>query len=208
MKNVTRVKLILGCVGFFSLSTEASGIEVSSKPPAPAGGVDAEPIKNPDALRSDVSPGVVETLRRLHADNLREIEMGKMAEQKGTLPETRAFGRTVVLDHTTIDAKVMALLKLRSPAEAGLSVNATSDGHSMDNFKDQHGVAWDLAFAKMMSAGHAQVVQLIRAGRNGISDKQFTSMLSSFLPTLKKHQSAALKIQAKSAKLMSVSDVR
>src|SRR5215831_13884111 len=61
------------------------------------------------ARAADVNSADV--LKKLHESNQKEIEMGKLAEQKGQSKEIKSFGKMLVKDHTAADKKVTALAK-------------------------------------------------------------------------------------------------
>ena len=57
------------------------------------------------------SAQTAEVLSKLHHSNQMEVAAGKLAQEKGQSKDVKAFGKTLVTDHSAADKKVMALAK-------------------------------------------------------------------------------------------------
>src|SRR4051794_38566320 len=62
------------------------------------------------ALAADAPPAA-DVLTKLHESNLKEIEMGKIAQKNGQSKEVKSYGKMLVKDHTAADSKVKQLAK-------------------------------------------------------------------------------------------------
>lgn len=85
---------------------QTTAIDATS--PARAG----DPNRPVDAALVGVS-GDSRILSLLHAKNEKEIEMGRLAQSKGTSPEIRAYGAELVKDHTEADRQLQSLASSR-----------------------------------------------------------------------------------------------
>lgn len=134
------------------------------------------------------APATKDVLMKVHQTNHKEIEMGKLAEKKGTSKEVKEFGKMLVKDHTAAEQKVMSLAK-KEKLDLGKVEPSTSDMASMAK-----GAEFDAHFGKMMLDDHKKDVSELTDARDNTKDEALREFLTGILPTLKKHQSEAEKI--------------
>jgi putative membrane protein len=140
---------------------------------------------------ADDAPQPSEVLSKLHESNVKEVEMGKLAQKNGQSKEVKAFGKTLVDDHTAADKKVKALAKKEK-------VELSDTKPEMEH--DMSGADFDAKFAKSMLDDHQKDVEEVRKARDATNDPQLKALLSQLLPTLEKHQETARKLTEKSEK--------
>jgi putative membrane protein len=146
------------------------------------------------AARADDPPTTAQVLGKVHQSNLKEIQMGKMAQDHGLSKEVKNFGKALVKDHSAADKKVG---KLAKDEKVDLAANTPPTDAKMD---DVHtGAAFDNAFAKSMLDDHDKDVAEVTAARDATTDPKLKRLLTDILPVLKKHQATAQKLVDASA---------
>jgi putative membrane protein len=138
---------------------------------------------------ADDAPAPAEVLNKLHQSNVTEIEMGKLAQKNGQSKDVKAFGKTLVTDHTAADKKVKALAKKEK-------VELTDIKPEMEH-GDLSGPEFDTKFAKSMLEDHEKDVEEVRKARDNTTDPQLKALLSELLPTLENHKDTARKLTEK-----------
>ena len=112
--------------------------------------------------------------------------MGKLAQKNGQSKEVKAFGSTLVKDHTAADKKVKALAKQQK-------VDLPTDTPPM-NHDHMAGDDFDAKFAKAMLDDHKKDVSEATAARDSTTDEKLKKLLTELVPTLQKHQETAQKL--------------
>jgi len=137
----------------------------------------------------DKQPDTAEVLGKLHASNQKEIEMGKLAQKNGQSKDVKAYGKTLVKDHTDADKKVTALAKRQNVYLANATPTVKSD---MEHIPA--GAGFDAAFAKSMVDDHQKDIAEVKTARDQTNDKDLKNLLGQLLPTLEKHEDTAARL--------------
>jgi len=152
-----------------------------------------------------LSPGAfakmtnADVLNDLHKANLKEIQMGQMAESNGASDDMKAYGKMLASDHKEADQKVM-----ESASKAGIQLKADEPG-TMDNMKmksmqSKTGADFDKQFAKAMVADHKKDIAKMQDAQNDPSVSQDVKQLvTDVLPKLQKHLDTAQKLSGEQA---------
>jgi len=163
---------------------------------APAGampGFDRTPAQTQSAAAAGgakLSKADLEVLQKLHAANQTEIQMGKMARERGAAKDVKSFGDRLVSDHTASDKKLADVLKKHGATLADLAMTTSNDS-SHDVTVDKTGVEFDRAFAAQMADDHKKAIELVETARRSTSDGELRSFLDQLLPTLRAHEATA-----------------
>jgi putative membrane protein len=145
------------------------------------------------ALAADAPP-TADVLGKLHRSNLKEIEMGKMAESHGQSKDVKKFGKMLADDHTAADKKVSQLAKEEK-------IDLTSNTPAAETAeKMPMGAEFDAAFAKSMLEDHNKDVNEAKTVQGATSDPKLKSLLNDIVPVLEKHQRTAQKLVDKVGK--------
>jgi putative membrane protein len=139
------------------------------------------------------APSTSEVLAKLHRSNLKEIQMGQMAKDHGTLKEVKAYGETLVKDHTEADGKVSKLAKEKN-------IDLTVNSLPVEQTNMPMGAGFDAAFARDMVEDHKKDIAEVEAAKSKTRDAQLKKLLEGLLPVLKKHESIAQKLVAQTSK--------
>jgi putative membrane protein len=138
-------------------------------------------------------PSTAEVLGKLHRSNLKEIHMGQMAKDHGTLEDVKAFGATLVKDHTEADTKVAKLAKEKN-------IDLTVNSVPVERSNMPMGAGFDAAFARDMVQDHRKDVAEVEEARARTKDPQLKALLDGLLPVLKKHETIAQKLVQQTSK--------
>jgi putative membrane protein len=128
--------------------------------------------------------------------NYAEVEMGKLAQQKGQSDAVKSYGQMLVTDHSAANEKAIAAAKdMGMTPPTGPSSKQKADH---DKMAKMSGADFDRSFARDMVADHKKD---IKAYQEAASKKDAAGQYASqSLPTLQKHLQAAEQLeQGKSA---------
>lgn len=134
-------------------------------------------------------PATADVLGKLHLSNQKEIEMGKQAQKNGQSKDVKAFGKTLVKDHTAADKKVAALAKKEK-----IDLAASTPSAKDDMPAPAAGPDFDGKFGQMMLDDHKKDIGEATDAQNATTDDQLKKLITDILPTLQKHQELAQKI--------------
>ena len=123
--------------------------------------------------------------------NLAEIQVGKLAQQKGQSEDVKSFGQMLVSDHSDANQKAMQVaneLGVTPPNEPNAKQKAT-----YDRLSKLTGAAFDRQFAKGMVADHKKDIKAFeKESKKNDAAGQFAQQT---LPVLQKHLQTAESLQ-------------
>lgn len=158
------------------------------------------PVPNSPAsaeLHADVEATnvVAAAFAKVHHVNMMEIEMGKLAMEKGQSKIVRDYGERLMRDHQVNDRKLMAFAEDRnipvdrssvlSPEEAAKD-RATSDSLRSALLED-----FDRLFLAKMVEGHAKTVQELSGAIEGMPNGAPRAYLAKVRPIISQHEKLA-----------------
>jgi len=128
---------------------------------------------------------------------MEEVELGRLATQKGSSDAVKQFGQKMVDDHSAANAELTELAKSKS-----LSVPAELDAkHKAEvaKFSKLSGAAFDKAYSKAMLDDHNKDVAAFEQQSVSGTDPDLKAFAAKTLPTLKTHLEMAKALNAKPA---------
>ena len=131
-------------------------------------------------------------LGKLHHANQMEIEMGRLAMQRGEMIGVTSFGQTLIVDHTAVDERVVALA-MRERIDLTAATPAMTDDN-MAKLKTLKGMQFDKAFARAMLEDHTKDLDEAKAVKDKTTDVQLKALLVTTIPVLEKHRDIAQKL--------------
>lgn len=114
-----------------------------------------------------------------------EVQMGKLAAEKGLSPRVKSFGEMMVKDHTEANDKLKGIatsLNIALPDSAGNDAMM-----EMDKLKKASGKDFDKTYVNMMLDDHKKDIAEFRKCADNCSDSSIKAFAASTLPTLEKH---------------------
>ena len=136
---------------------------------------------------------------------LAEVQLGKLAAERGSNPDVKAFGQMMVKDHTQAANElkpIAAELKVQQPAQLDQKHKDLSD-----KLSKLQGNEFDREYINAMVSGHEEVAAKVRArvehktaspdAAAGSGEQKLTQWATMVLPTVQKHLERAREIQKK-----------
>jgi len=125
--------------------------------------------------------------------DLKEIEVGKLAQQKGTDPEVKAFGKMLVDDHTKSSGEVKTLAGRKN---ISLPLVVSEKGKEKYNeLNEKSGLDFDKKFADMMVDGHKKALENAEKASEKAADEEIRVWAANKIPTLTAHLEHAEKLK-------------
>ena len=129
-----------------------------------------------------------------------DIDAGKLAESKGGTAEVKAFGKSMVTDHSAVNKQATDLakkLKL-TPEDNATSKSLKAGGETnLADLKKLKGAAFDKAYIDHEVAYHEQVIDAIKTTLiPNAKNAELKALLQSGLPLFEGHLEHAKQIQA------------
>lgn len=118
--------------------------------------------------------------------DLMEIEIGKLAQSKGTAQGVKDFGKMLVDEHTksAADTKPFA-----EKLNVSLPLSITEKGQERYNElnKEAKGKDFDRKFADMMVKGHEDALEKMKKAADDANDSDVRAWAAGMVPTLAAH---------------------
>ena len=129
-----------------------------------------------------------------------DIDAGKLAQQKGSSAEVKAFGKQMVTDHTGVNKQASALAaKLKVTPEDNATSRSLKDGgeKNLANLKSLKGEAFDKAYVDNEVAYHQAVLDALdKTLVPGAKNEELKALLVKVRPAFVAHLEHAKKIQS------------
>jgi putative membrane protein len=126
---------------------------------------------------------------------LAEVELGRLAAQKGQSADVKRFGQRMVSDHSKANAELKKLA-----ASKGITLPAQMNAEQMaehDKLAKLSGPEFDREYMTLMVEDHDKDVAAFQEEAKDGSDPDIKSFAAKTLPTLQEHQRMAKEIKAK-----------
>jgi len=129
------------------------------------------------------------------AGGMAEIELGKLAADKATNADVKAFGQRMVDDHGKANDELKALA-----SQKGVTLPAAPDPAAKavhDRLSKLSGAAFDKAYMQDMVKDHDKDVAAFKHASTSAADPDLKAWAAKTLPTLQEHQTQAKSINTK-----------
>jgi putative membrane protein len=191
-----------GCGTSQNQATIATARVASSPEAAPSSTRQAR--SKPSTMRPRITPvaptelSTAIVLSQIHQTNLMEIALGKMAQEKASTDEVRAYADQLVLDHTNVDQMAVAMAQQRG-AHLQNGAEAARDGPHQSalekqlewKLKSASGLDFDRLFLQETSADHERLIRKLEQDRQDASDDELEALIDKVMPILEQHQQLA-----------------
>lgn len=138
----------------------------------------ASPMMSP---RMDANAFAIEVAQ----NNMAEIELGRLATQKGQNPQVKQFAQRLIADHTRAgnELKLVATDKnITLPTEV-----RPEQKENHDRMSRLSGAEFDRAFMEAMVQSHDRSVNTFQDQANNGTDAEIKAFATKTLPTLQEH---------------------
>ncbi|HTR51580.1 MAG TPA: DUF4142 domain-containing protein [Kofleriaceae bacterium] len=164
------------------------------------------PAASADPGRAKLVDAELQTLAHIHRVNQLEIEMGRLAEKKGTTPGIKAYGGMIVRDHTANDRDALALAKRHGQAiPKEIATNESDraqmkdDDEMVDKLKSENGADFDRDFLAAAVTGHERELARSDTAIGQAQAVDLQTFLKDMKPVLQHHLDAARDLQKANA---------
>jgi putative membrane protein len=137
-------------------------------------------------------------LSQMHQTNLMEIELGKLAREKASSSEVRAYADQLIQDHTNVDRMVVDMAQesgtdLKNGAEAHQAIRHESarEKELERKLKTAQGADFDRLFLKETSADHDKLIGKLQQDKQNTSDEELETLIEKVIPVLEQHRELA-----------------
>lgn len=116
---------------------------------------------------------------------LAEVQLGKIAQDKGSSPKVKEFAKMMVADHTKANDELKKLAESKNitlPTAAGEEMQKATADISAKNGND-----FDKAYIAQMVKDHEKTVKLFEDGQKNVKDAEMKAFIGKTLPVLKTH---------------------
>jgi putative membrane protein len=124
--------------------------------------------------------------------NMAEVELGKLAEQKGTRDDVKQFGRRMVADHTKANEQLKTLAQSESipwPADMDAKHKET-----IQRLSKLSGAAFDKAYMQQMVQDHTEKIAKLRSVAPTVKDPEIKAWVERASATPQEHLKLAQSI--------------
>ena len=130
-------------------------------------------------------------MTRAMQTNLAEVQMGKLAQEKGSTQQVKSFGQMLTKDHQANQQKANQIAKQTgvTPPTSPSAVQKSD----YDRLSKLSGAAFDRQFAAMMMDGHRNAINEFR--REARMKDAVGEYAKQTLPTLEKHLREAERLE-------------
>ena len=146
---------------------------------------------NAAAVRAEINTDLP-FLQTAASANLMEIQLGQLAQTKGSNNAVKQFGKRMVTDHTRLEQQVSSLT-----SRNGVSLNPSLNSEAQSNvsqLQNLSGDQFDKAYMSMMIQGHQKDVIDFQSQSQSANSSQVRQLASNALPTLRQHLTLAQQV--------------
>ena len=133
------------------------------------------------------------------AINMEEIELGNLAQTRGTVNHVKEMGEMMVKEHNSANAELTALAAKK---QITIPTSLTDKGMSSSKkLMDIKGSKFDKEYADMMVSGHKDAIAEFEKASTNALDADIRNWAISMLPALRKHLDHAMTCQKECEKM-------
>ncbi len=141
--------------------------------------------KPADKDKSEKAFDDAEFVKKAASGGMLEVELGKLAAEKGTMPEVKKFGAMMVKDHTKANEELMKVAKANKMAVPEKMME--KDMKMVAKFKKLKGAEFDKAYVMDMVEDHEMDVKEFMMASKEAKNAELSDFATKTLPTLKEH---------------------
>jgi putative membrane protein len=117
--------------------------------------------------------------------NLEEIQLGQLAQQKGSIADVKELGKMMVQAHTKSLKEVRAIAQTKQVTVPDSATAKAQDAYAMLNAKS--GNDFDKAYCQLMVDGHKDAIKKFEKVSADSRDGEIKDWATTMLPDLRKH---------------------
>jgi len=137
-------------------------------------------------------------LSQMHQADLTEVKLGKMAAEKASTDEVRAYANQLVRDHMSVDQMVVAMahesgtdLQNSAPARRAARHEAAQEKKLERKMESAKGPDFDRFFLRQELSDHDKLIRTLQQDREDTSDDQLEALIDKTMPILEQQKKLA-----------------
>lgn len=131
---------------------------------------------------------------KIHQTNQMEIQLGRLAQRKGSTGSVKRYGLLLERDHRLGDKDAMNVAADENLRVEALPMSA-EDRAAMAKLQALDGRAFDAAFLKAMDEGHKKAIALLDTAQDRTGDPRVDRLVGRLLPILRQHRELSQHLQ-------------
>lgn len=200
MKNISQFKTTMLQSAFVAAAfLGASSCTESQKQQKPEDTKEVAEERNEAKFNTAKSEKDAQFLVNAAEINMEEIKLGELAQQKGTMADTKTLGKMMVDDHTKALGELTALAKKKSVSLPAAATNKAEDAYKKLN--DTKANKFDKEYADMMVSGHKDAISAFEKASAECTDVDIKQWATTMLPGLRTHLDHSVMCQKKCEKM-------
>lgn len=143
------------------------------------------PASPPAATAKSQSAPLASFAREAANGGMSEVELGRLAVERGTSPAVKAFGQQMVDDHSKANVELQTIA-----GQAGVTLPGQIDAKEKATYarlSALSGAAFDHAYIDDMIQDHKADIAAFEKASHASSDSPFKKFAADKLPTLREH---------------------
>lgn len=146
------------------------------------------------ASASPAKQNTAMVLSQIHQTNLTEIALGRIAQDRASMSEVRAYADQLVQDHTNADETVVAMAqKSGMQLQNGVAAHqrAVQEKLLVQRLKAASGADFDRLFLQQADSDHQKLIRKLQKDREDTSDDELEALIDKMVPIFEQHQELA-----------------
>jgi len=139
---------------------------------------------------------VIDFINEATAKGLAEIQTGRLALDKSTAPDIKAFAQQMIDDHTQAN-HMLADIARQKNLEIETEKQLVDKAKAMV-LRVRSGESFDLAYVNNQIAAHQQTIELFQRTNSSIRDTDIKDFIATLLPKLQQHLRVAQQLRVPS----------
>lgn len=183
--------------------------QVTSRSPAPRKTMNKEPVGEmydgnapfpADPAVNVANLADVDLISRFHLANVRQIELGRLAQERGSSEWVRSLGRRIAMDNQYADRRLM---KLTRRLELAVPGNGAGAGPSYDHLETASldnltGNEFDRELVSRIISAQEEKLQMLRGAEQSMAkDSRLRELVVRFIPITEQHGQVAQNVSSK-----------
>jgi putative membrane protein len=132
-------------------------------------------------------------------NNLKQIQLGQLAQQKGTSAHVKELGKMMEDAHTKSQRDLTALAISKNITIPTLTTNDAKDAY--ENLNEKSGTDFDKAYADKVVSKHKDVISDFEKASTDRNDTDIKNWAIASLPDMRRHLNHAIESQKKTDNL-------
>lgn len=146
-----------------------------------------------DTPQEETQDDLSEFMTEAASGGMMEVELGRMAQEKGQHADVKSFGQMMVTDHSKANEELKALAASKNiilPDSMG-----RDHMNHLTELREKTGADFDKAYMNLMVEDHQEDIEEFEEAARELQDPEAKAFASKLVPTLQQHHERAKQIK-------------